>query len=148
MDSWFIRAASLYKSYYLTSSTNTVYFFKTAGGVVPAESPLSAAYTAFSPSSSSIRRSMLYLGRGWSVVSQSSSHLCRGGGLECIAREEEWVLNGGESGDKNTYLATLSLLAGAPVLIWPTPRATTRSAMIVFSVSPERCETITPHPSD
>jgi hypothetical protein len=46
------------------------------------------------------------------------------------------------------YLATRSLRAGAPVLIWPTPRATTRSAMKVFSVSPLRCETMTPQPSD
>lgn len=46
------------------------------------------------------------------------------------------------------YLATRSLLAGAPVLIWPTPRATERSAMMVFSVSPLRWEIMTPQPSD
>lgn len=33
-------------------------------------------------------------------------------------------------------------------MIWPTPRATTRSAIKVFSVSPERWETMTPQPSD
>ena len=36
------------------------------------------------------------------------------------------------------YLATRSVRAGAPVLICPTPVATTRSAMNVSSVSPER----------
>lgn len=46
------------------------------------------------------------------------------------------------------YFATRSLRAGAPVLIWPVPRATTRSAMKVFSVSPLRWETMTPQPSD
>src|SRR6184192_1868545 len=36
------------------------------------------------------------------------------------------------------YLAIRSPRAGAPVLIWPTPVATARSAMNVSSVSPER----------
>src|SRR5699024_9065312 len=36
------------------------------------------------------------------------------------------------------YLATRSLRAGAPLLIWPTPVATARSAITVSSVSPER----------
>ena len=38
------------------------------------------------------------------------------------------------------YLATRSLRAGAPVLIWPQLVATARSAMVVSSVSPERCD--------
>ena len=38
------------------------------------------------------------------------------------------------------YLATRSDRAGAPVLIWPQPVATARSAMVVSSVSPERCD--------
>ena len=38
------------------------------------------------------------------------------------------------------YLATLSVREGAPVLIWPAPVATARSAMKVSSVSPERWE--------
>lgn len=42
------------------------------------------------------------------------------------------------------YFASLSLLAGAPVLICPQPRATTKSAMKVSSVYPERWETIVP----
>lgn len=46
------------------------------------------------------------------------------------------------------YFATRSERAGAPVLIWPVRRATTRSAMTVFSVSPERWEIMTPQPSD
>ena len=33
---------------------------------------------------------------------------------------------------------------GAPVLIWPTPVPTARSAMNVSSVSPERCEITDP----
>ena len=36
------------------------------------------------------------------------------------------------------YLATRSLRAGAPVLIWPLPTATARSAIVVSSVSPLR----------
>ena len=56
--------------------------------------------------------------------------------------------NGVQSGKgDDTHLATRSLRAGAPVLICPVPRATTKSAMIVFSVSPDRWETITPQPS-
>ena len=35
------------------------------------------------------------------------------------------------------YLASLSDLQGAPVLIWPVPRPTTRSAMKQSSVSPD-----------
>src|SRR4029453_6222675 len=38
------------------------------------------------------------------------------------------------------YLATRSERAGAPVLIWPQLIATEMSAMVVSSVSPERCE--------
>jgi len=44
------------------------------------------------------------------------------------------------------YLASLSDLHGAPVLIWPAFSPTTRSAMKVSSVSPLRWLTITPHP--
>jgi hypothetical protein len=40
------------------------------------------------------------------------------------------------------YLATRSVREAEPVLIWPVPMATTRSAMKVSSVSPERWETI------
>eukprot|EP01139_Manchomonas_bermudensis_P001987 Amastigsp_a3406_21.p5 type:complete len:113 gc:universal Amastigsp_a3406_21:75-413(+) len=45
------------------------------------------------------------------------------------------------------YLARRSERHGAPVLIWPVPSPTTRSAMKQSSVSPERCETMTPHPA-
>ena len=38
------------------------------------------------------------------------------------------------------YFATRSERAGAPVLIWPAFVATARSAIVVSSVSPERCE--------
>ena len=38
------------------------------------------------------------------------------------------------------YLATRSERLAEPVLIWPAPVATARSAMVVSSVSPERCE--------
>ena len=38
------------------------------------------------------------------------------------------------------YLATRSERAGAPVLIWPALVATAMSAIVVSSVSPERCE--------
>ena len=38
------------------------------------------------------------------------------------------------------YFATRSERAGEPVLIWPAPSATARSAIVVSSVSPERCE--------
>ena len=38
------------------------------------------------------------------------------------------------------YFATRSVREGAPVLIWPAFTATARSAMVVSSVSPERCE--------
>src|SRR5207253_924062 len=41
---------------------------------------------------------------------------------------------------RRLYFATRSDRAGAPVLIIPAPVATTRSAMVVSSVSPERCE--------
>merc|ERR1740130_260985 len=44
------------------------------------------------------------------------------------------------------YLALRSERHGAPVLIWPVQSPTARSAMVVSSVSPERCEVITPHP--
>src|SRR5581483_10749319 len=38
------------------------------------------------------------------------------------------------------YLATRSERAGAPVLIWPVPSATARSAIVESSVSPDRCD--------
>src|ERR1700754_2055931 len=38
------------------------------------------------------------------------------------------------------YFATRSDRDGAPVLIWPQPVATARSAIVVSSVSPERCD--------
>src|SRR5262249_27929882 len=38
------------------------------------------------------------------------------------------------------YLATRSVRDGAPVLIWPQPVATARSAIVTSSVSPERCD--------
>ena len=38
------------------------------------------------------------------------------------------------------YFAVRSERAGAPVLIWPAPVATARWAIVVSSVSPERCE--------
>ena len=44
------------------------------------------------------------------------------------------------------YFAILSLLHGAPVLIWPVQRPTTRSAMKQSSVSPDRWETMVPQP--
>ncbi len=37
-------------------------------------------------------------------------------------------------------MATRSERHSEPVLIWPAPVATARSAMVVSSVSPERCE--------
>ncbi|HXI45618.1 MAG TPA: phosphopyruvate hydratase, partial [Candidatus Acidoferrales bacterium] len=43
---------------------------------------------------------------------------------------------------RRLYFATRSLRDGAPVLIWPVPIATTRSAIVVSSVSPERWDTI------
>ena len=43
-------------------------------------------------------------------------------------------------------MATRSLLDGAPVLIWPTPVATARSAMVVSSVSPDRCDMTDAYP--
>ena len=39
---------------------------------------------------------------------------------------------------RRLYFATRSPRAGAPDLIWPAPVATTRSAIVVSSVSPER----------
>merc|ERR1712212_1202381 len=44
------------------------------------------------------------------------------------------------------YFAILSLLHGAPVLIWPVDSHTTRSAMKQSSVSPDRWETMVPQP--
>src|SRR5213080_4470573 len=38
------------------------------------------------------------------------------------------------------YLQTRSVRLADPVLIWPTLVATARSAIVVSSVSPERCE--------
>ena len=43
------------------------------------------------------------------------------------------------------YLATRSERAGAPVLICPALTATARSAIVVSSVSPERCEITVPY---
>ena len=43
--------------------------------------------------------------------------------------------------NKRLYLATLSVLQGAPVFIWPAFVATATSANVVSSVSPERCDT-------
>ena len=40
------------------------------------------------------------------------------------------------------YFATLSDLQGAPVLIWPVPSPTQRSAIVLSSVSPDLCEII------
>ena len=45
------------------------------------------------------------------------------------------------------YLATRSVRAGAPVLIWPALVATARSAMVVSSLSPERCEMTAVNPA-
>ncbi|CPU65606.1 Uncharacterised protein [Mycobacteroides abscessus] len=44
------------------------------------------------------------------------------------------------------YLLMRSPRAGAPVLIWPAFVATDRSAIVVSSVSPERCDTIAVKP--
>merc|ERR1719151_505676 len=44
------------------------------------------------------------------------------------------------------YFARRSDLQGAPVLIWPVPSPTTRSAMKQSSVSPDLCETMVPQP--
>ena len=45
------------------------------------------------------------------------------------------------------YFATRSERDGAPALIWPVPIATTKSAMVVSSVSPERWLTIAAQPA-
>jgi len=45
------------------------------------------------------------------------------------------------------YFERRSERQGAPVLIWPVHRPTARSAMYVSSVSPERCDVITPQPA-
>ena len=45
------------------------------------------------------------------------------------------------------YFAILSVRLAEPVLIWPAPVATTRSAIKVSSVSPERCDTIEVYPA-
>merc|ERR1712050_770057 len=44
------------------------------------------------------------------------------------------------------YFALRSERQGAPVLICPVQSPTARSAMVTSSVSPDRCEHITPHP--
>lgn len=44
------------------------------------------------------------------------------------------------------YLHNLSDRQGAPVLICPVERPTTKSAMKQSSVSPDLCETMVPHP--
>mmetsp|Transcript_6279 Transcript_6279/g.10597 ORF Transcript_6279/g.10597 Transcript_6279/m.10597 type:complete len:220 (+) Transcript_6279:14-673(+) len=45
------------------------------------------------------------------------------------------------------YFARRSERQGAPVLIWPVLRPTAKSAMKVSSVSPLRCDVITPQPA-
>ena len=45
------------------------------------------------------------------------------------------------------YLATRSERESDPVLIWPHPEPTARSAIVVSSVSPDRCETTTAQPA-
>src|SRR5207249_2864616 len=45
------------------------------------------------------------------------------------------------------YLAMRSLRHSEPVLIWPPPMATAKSAMNGSSVSPDRCETTNPQPA-
>src|SRR5581483_8673556 len=45
------------------------------------------------------------------------------------------------------YLAIRSVRLAEPVLIWPAPVATARSAINGSSVSPERCETIEVYPA-
>ena len=44
------------------------------------------------------------------------------------------------------YFATRSLRLADPVLIWPADVPTARSAIVLSSVSPERCEMIVPYP--
>merc|ERR1719414_2043993 len=44
------------------------------------------------------------------------------------------------------YFALRSERHGAPVLIWPVHKPTAMSAIVTSSVSPERCEHITPQP--
>jgi hypothetical protein len=110
-----------------TAFLSLVYFLINAGAVKPAERPLPPAKVAPLLLSSSLLNKQTndiedYVGDRW-----NSTYSMRSRAL---------------------YLATRSLLAGAPVLIWPTPRATDRSAMMVFSVSPLRWEIITPQPSD
>src|SRR5262249_44566519 len=46
------------------------------------------------------------------------------------------------------YLATRSEREGAPVLICPHPVATARSAIVVSSVSPERCDRTAVYPAE
>src|SRR5262249_16066201 len=46
------------------------------------------------------------------------------------------------------YFATRSVRDGAPVLICPTPVETARSAIVVSSVSPERCDITHPYPCE
>lgn len=45
------------------------------------------------------------------------------------------------------YLARRSLRQGAPVLIWPVESPTAKSAMKESSVSPLRCDAMTPQPA-
>jgi hypothetical protein len=55
-------------------------------------------------------------------------------------------MGGGKRSDTLTwlYLARRSLRHGAPVLIWPVASPTAKSAMKESSVSPLRCDAITP----
>jgi enolase len=46
------------------------------------------------------------------------------------------------------YFATRSEREGAPVLIWPQPVATARSAIVTSSVSPERCDMTALYPAE
>jgi hypothetical protein len=110
---------------FLIFFSSSRYFLSRAGGVDPWESPLHPAKVAPEP---------------W-----SSSLIIRNRLAEQLYDYER---NTYSMRSNALYFATRSLRAGAPVLIWPTPRATDRSAMMVFSVSPLRWEIMTPQPSD
>ena len=80
--------------------------------------------------------------------------LCRPGGF---ARDVYAILNGDSNkaeaprdlsiSSSLLYLAIRSPRQADPVLIWPPPIATAKSAMKVSSVSPDRCETTKCHPA-
>ena len=80
---------------------------------------------------------------------RASGERRRGGALLMSAahgRERRAARNAADSPRSSSmrsswlYLATRSERAGAPVLIWPQLVATARSAIVVSSVSPERCD--------